>query len=433
VISEFNPGREANLKIRITPNSKSAIVAMLFFAAIIKMRADTITVTNINDSGPGSLRQALVDGNDGDTITFAVTGTIGLTSGELLVDKNITISGPGATSLTVNGNHISRVLHIASGRIVTISGLGITNGNSITDSGGGIYNDHASLALDGCAISDNSAGDGLGGGIYNYGIGGNAGLQITNSSVTNNSASQGGAIFNNGSDSGDATVNVTSSTLSANSATYAGAIFNYGEAGSVTAILGNSTVSGNSVQAYGGAIYNDGQSGGTALLEVNDSTFSNNSAGAFGGGIFNIGGQGADAVISIGNTIFRAGAAGENIVNSMGTVTSLGYNIGSDDGGGFLNGPGDQINTDPLLGPLQGNGGPTSTHELLPGSPAIDAGDPNFTPPPFYDQRGPDFFRVRNGRVDIGSFEVQVGSTPTPRPIPTPRPRPASRPRPTPH
>src|SRR5437870_3695397 len=185
------------MKFGIAPGSKFLSVAMLFFAAIISLHAGTITVTNTNDSGPGSLRQALAHANDGDTIDFAVTGTIGLTSGELLVDKNITISGSGATSLTINGNHISRVLHIASGRIVTISGLGITNGNSGADSGGGIYNDHGSLALDGCAISDNSAGDGLGGGIYNYGIGGNAGLQIINSSVTNNSASQGGAIFNN--------------------------------------------------------------------------------------------------------------------------------------------------------------------------------------------------------------------------------------------
>src|SRR5205814_2310346 len=73
-----------------------------------------------------------------------------------------------------------------------------------------------------------------------------------------------------------------------------------------------------------------------------------------------------------------------------------------------------------MLGPLQDNGGPTLTHALLPGSPAINAGDPNFTPPPFFDQRGPVFWRVRNDRIDSGSFEVQVGTTPSPTPSATP-------------
>jgi len=71
-----------------------------------------------------------------------------------------------------------------------------------------------------------------------------------------------------------------------------------------------------------------------------------------------------------------------------------------------------------MLGLLEHNGGPTFTHALLPGSPAIDAGDPNFTPPPFFDQRGPGHHRVVNGRIDIGSFEVQVPPTPTPTPTP---------------
>jgi len=125
----------------------------------------------------------------------------------------------------------------------------------------------------------------------------------------------------------------------------------------------------------------------------------------------------------ISNTILNAGALGANIFNSGGTVTSDGYNLSSDDGAGYLNGPGDQINTDPLLGPLQDNGGPTLTHALLLGSPAIDAGDPNFSPPPFNDQRGCP--RVINGRIDIGSFERQpLGrSCVTPRPRPTPPPR----------
>jgi len=73
-----------------------------------------------------------------------------------------------------------------------------------------------------------------------------------------------------------------------------------------------------------------------------------------------------------------------------------------------LNGSGDQISTDPMLGPLQNNGGPTLTHALLLRSPAIDAGDPNFTPPPSYDQRGSPFVRVFSGRIDIGSVEAQL-------------------------
>jgi hypothetical protein len=112
-------------------------------------------------------------------------------------------------------------------------------------------------------------------------------------------------------------------------------------------------------------------------------------------------------MVTIRHTILNAGALGENLSNAYGSVSSLGYNLSSDNGGGFLTATGDQINTDPLLGPLQNNGGPSVTHALLPGSPAIDAGDPNFTPPPDYDQRGPGYDRVANGRVDIGAFEVQ--------------------------
>jgi hypothetical protein len=100
----------------ITPNLKLAIV-VVFFAVMAALQADTITVTNTNDSGVGSLRQALADVNDGDTIDFAVTGTIGLTSGELLVDKSITISGPGADNLAISGNAKSRVFHVDSGKV----------------------------------------------------------------------------------------------------------------------------------------------------------------------------------------------------------------------------------------------------------------------------------------------------------------------------
>src|SRR6266404_7917043 len=108
----------------------AAIAAVLLCAVAIPAHAATITVTNTNDSGAGSLRQALADVNNGDTITFAVTGTIGLTTDELLVDKSITISGPGADNLAVNGNATYRVFYIAPGNTVTISGLTIANGRA---------------------------------------------------------------------------------------------------------------------------------------------------------------------------------------------------------------------------------------------------------------------------------------------------------------
>ena len=112
---------------------------------------------------------------------------------------------------------------------------------------------------------------------------------------------------------------------------------------------------------------------------ITNSTFSGNSASS-GGGIYNFDGGGS-ATVTIGDTILKTGASGENIY-SDGIVTSLGYNLSNDDGGGFLTGMGDRINTDPMLGPLQDNGGPTFTHALLTGSPAIDAGKRTLRPEP---------------------------------------------------
>src|SRR5690348_4562428 len=115
------------MKTRITP-----ILITLLCAAMTSMhnaRSATITVTNTNDSGAGSLRQALADAHDGDTINFSVTtpATITLTSGVLVVNKSVTINGPTAGHLSVNGNAASTVFFIASG-VVTISNLTIMNG-----------------------------------------------------------------------------------------------------------------------------------------------------------------------------------------------------------------------------------------------------------------------------------------------------------------
>src|SRR5438093_4545552 len=106
----------------------NAVAIVLGLLLTTRVHADIITVTNTNDSGPGSLRQALADVNDGDTITFAVTGVIGLTSGELSVDKNVTISGSGPDSLAVSrtSNTQFRIFHVMPGQTVSIQGLTIS-------------------------------------------------------------------------------------------------------------------------------------------------------------------------------------------------------------------------------------------------------------------------------------------------------------------
>ena len=125
----------------------------LFCSVSMSAYAATITVTNTNDSGPGSLRQALADANDGDTINFAVTGTIGLTSGELFVAKSITISGPGAENLAVNGN-AKRPYSTSLGQRHDFWPDHHQREHHRSH-GGGIYNDHATLTVNNCTINGN--------------------------------------------------------------------------------------------------------------------------------------------------------------------------------------------------------------------------------------------------------------------------------------
>ena len=116
-----------------------AVAVLLFCAVVVHLKAATITVTNTNDNGPGSLRQALANANNGDRIDFAVTGAISLTSGGLGTTKNVTISGPGADQLSIDAN--SSPIHLSSGfyvaAIATISGLTIRNGADGIDNLGG--------------------------------------------------------------------------------------------------------------------------------------------------------------------------------------------------------------------------------------------------------------------------------------------------------
>src|SRR5437762_5637733 len=352
-------------------------------------QAATITVNNKNDSGPGSLRQALAGAHNEDTINFdsSLNGqTITLTSGELVVNKNVSINGPGPNNLAVDANHASRVFHVSEGASAVISGLSIINGSASGLYGGGIYNNHSTLSVINCTLSGNSAASG--GGIGNESYQGTATLTVLNSTLSRNSAASGGGIYSEGQLDGSATLEVLNSTLSGDWAT------------------------------FGGAIYASSDTFNSARLYVFHTTLSGNSASSCGGGggIYNAG-----AITQLANTVFNA----SSIFRASGIIRSLGYNLCSDDGSGFLTATGDQINTDPMLGPLQDNGGPTFTHTLLSGSPAIDSGNPSFDPYSFsplllYDQRGDGFARVVNDHIDIGALEVQPAPTPTPTPTATP-------------
>jgi hypothetical protein len=125
------------------------IGVLLLCAFVTAAHAATITVTNTNDSGPGSLRQALMIANDGDTINFGVTGTITLTSGGLPINKNITILGPGADQLSIDGNQAVVVFGAFSGKAAIICGLTARNAQS------GVLNE-GTVTVTNCVLSDNA-------------------------------------------------------------------------------------------------------------------------------------------------------------------------------------------------------------------------------------------------------------------------------------
>ncbi len=237
----------------------------------------TLTVMNINDSGPGSLRQAILDANsNGDTtntINFAPAldgQTITLTSGELKITKSVNIVGTSNQGETISGNNSSRVFEFAHGTS-TISDLVITNGNSTSSSlgGGGILNE-ANLTVNDMNISGNSATKG--GGIENAG----GTLTVSNVLIAANSAStQGGGIENAGG-----TLTVSNGDISDNTASTQGGGIDNTNAGTVMIVNGGTVMSNSATK--GGGIEN---AGGT--LTVNDGDIIFNTASTQGGGIDN--------------------------------------------------------------------------------------------------------------------------------------------------
>jgi hypothetical protein len=378
-----------------------------------------LLVFNNNDSGDGSLRHAILlnnaDFGGGDTIVFTnVSGTILLTSGELLVTAYVTILGPGPGNLSVIVGGPGRAFHISGTNNPVnafISGLTIAGGNGAP---GCVYNDHATLTLSNCVVTASPTG-----GIYNDGSVSSIGatLHVVACTVSNNSVyGEGGGISNLGY-LGNASVTVSASTICGNGAvgsdSVGGGISNNGNDGFASTGIGDSTISGNSADE-GGGIWNTGAGSGTGrgILNIDNTTFSGNTASISGGGIFNNTGDGF-TLVTLENTILNAGASGANLTtDGSRSIVTYGYNLCSDSGAGFLTNATDRINTDPLLGPLADNGGPTPTHAPLPGSPAIDKGKNSFGATT--DQRGEprpfDFPSIANAAggdgSDIGAVEI---------------------------
>ncbi len=371
------------------------LAVLVLTLSALPVFGSTITVTNTNDSGPGSLRAAIQNAAAGDTINFSLTYPATITlSTPLELGNNLTISGPDASLLSISGGN-SVVVFVTSAnfsgffpRGPTISGVTIEHGSS--NYGGGIRNDYGFLTLINSTVSGNSTSFD-GGGIFNY----CCSVTLINSTVSGNSALQGGGIFNNGTPF----------------PTFSGAV------GYSTVYLTNSTVSGNSAgTAGGGGIYNGefldellGEFFGVVILN-NSTVWGNTSQGPEGsaGGIFNAGALYVKNSILANNTESNCGTT------ETALAISYGHNL-SDEATcvGFFTGPGDLNSTPAGLDPggLKNNGGPTQTIALLSTSVAVNAiplsptnyctdafGDPITT-----DQRGVP--RPQGPACDMGAYE----------------------------
>jgi hypothetical protein len=348
--------------------------------------ASTLVVTTTNDSGPGSLRQTILDAYPSETtITFApnVTNTITLTTGELLVNKALAIDGPGANVLAVSGNNSNRVFHL-TGRRISISGLTIANGRVENAHGGGILAEgdvHTVHNIASCQIVSNAVtGFGSGGGIC---LRKSSYFSVSNSSVVHNTADVNGggiALIE------PAILDIYSSTIAGNRTTHIYDGFPpFPHGGGISVLTGSVFIA-------------------SSTIASNVSTYV---AGGIGNGLFSVG------TVQVLNSIIAGNSSAGNGPDVLGPFYSSGYNLIGDPGGstGFTS-LGDQVNVNPLLGSLANYGGPTTTMALRAGSPAIDKGWSLFALK--VDQRGspvrlddPGTTNAPGGDgSDIGAFEV---------------------------
>jgi CSLREA domain-containing protein len=366
-------------------------------------------VTNTNDSGSGSLRTAILDAlqNGSGNIYFqeGLTGTITLST-PLPDLPSVNIIGPGATKLTVQRNNSGavkfRIFTVKFGATATISGLTIANGMTEnvglpTGAGGGISNE-GTVTIDGCNITGNSAR--FGGGVASSGS-----LTILNSTIANNTATLHGGGVGTTFGSGAGSLRIDRSTISNNIADSQGGGL-YHQAAPL-ALITNTTISSNTALEGGGIGNND-------QLILRSVTITANTASE-GGGVKRLG-----SIVQFNNTIIAGNNAPTGPDCAGQSFISEDYNlIGNTSAANVIgNTTHNLTDVNPLLGPLANNGGPTKTHQLLHGSPAVDAGSSTL----LTDQRGlprpSDHPNVANAAAgdgsDIGAYEAaafEVNST----------------------
>jgi len=352
--------------------------------------AATDVVTNCSGSAAvaGSLPYEVELAGPGDTVSFALAppcSSIDLTS-PLVVGTDLTIVGPGAGALTVNGPGGSPVITVGA-VTAAISGLTVEDGGG--SQGGGISNT-GTLTVSGSTITGNTADSGAG--IYNAPAGV---LTVRDTTISGNTSTNiGGGIENSG------TASVADSTISGNSAAFSGGGIDSPVA---TLTVTNSTVADNVASVFGGGIYVfDSLVPHQALdATIANSTIAGNSA-PDGGGIASDQGP-----IEIDATIVASNPTGGDCFWELVTPGDGGYNI-DDDGSCALTGTGDLSGVAAGLSPsgIRSNGGPTQTIALASGSPAIDhVSDPRLCPAT--DQRGVD----RAVPCDTGAYDTDVVTT----------------------
>ena len=373
-------------------------------------RADVVasaalTVNLLTDAGDGvcgdgscTLRDAITSAAPGDQIGFSVTGTIGLTGGQLVIDRGMSIAGPGADQLTVSATGPSRVLYVlGTGTApVQISGLTIANGD-MNGPGGCIQSEGSTLTLQAVVVAD-CRSQGAGGAIGSSGDASGVGrLNIDHSTVRGSwAANGGGGVYNNH----NSYLFIRQSTIALNEGREGGGVGSTGYA-----VIVSSTVSGNRARFHGGGVYAADRD--DAGMQVTWSTIVGNVADSDGNGDGDGGGfYNSDAYFSVTGSIVAnnddAGRQAPDCGAFNPTPAQGAVNLIEDLTGCTFYGASATVQADPLLGPLTDNGGATLTHLPLAGSPAIDAGG---TVCEFLDQR--DLPHLVGAACDIGAVEVQ--------------------------